>query len=257
METITEKTKYWLKLEKNFLQSKYIKIIKNMPNGHEYILFYLALMLESVDCVGHLRFTDLVAYNEQMLSALTDVNIDVVRSAMKIFKELGMVTILEDGTIFMPDVPKLTGKECDSAERVRLFRNKQKLLQCNSDVTNGNDNKENKEEHKEQLHKDKNKDQKERKQASLDLSVILGYSMEYQEAITQLIEHRKQLHKPMTQLALCKTLKELEPYSNEERIATIDVSIASGWAGVFPKPSKPSRTPKQAEPNQFEGWNKI
>jgi predicted phage replisome organizer/uncharacterized phage protein (TIGR02220 family) len=143
-----EKKRYWLKLEKDFLDSKYIKIIKGVPNGTDYILFYLALMLASVDSVGHLRFTELVAYNEQMLASLTGTNIDIVRSAMKMFQELGMIRILEDGTIFMPEVPRLTGKESESAERVRLFREreKQKALQCNSDVTECNDNKEEEEE---------------------------------------------------------------------------------------------------------------
>lgn len=143
-----EKKRYWLKLEKDFLDSKYIKIIKGVPNGGEYILFYLALMLASVDTVGHLRFTELVAYNEQMLASLTGTNIDIVRSAMKLFQELGMIRILEDGTIFMPEVPRLTGKESESAERVRSFRERQKqiALQCNSDVTKCNDNKEKEED---------------------------------------------------------------------------------------------------------------
>ena len=143
-----EKKRYWLKLEKDFLDSKYIKIIKGVPNGTDYILFYLALMLASVDTVGHLRFTELVPYNEQMLASLTGTNIDIVRSAMKMFQDLGMIRILEDGTIFMPEVPRLTGKESESAERVRLFREreKQKALQCNSDVTECNDNKDKEEE---------------------------------------------------------------------------------------------------------------
>lgn len=136
-----EGKKYWLKLEKNFLQSKYIKVIKNMHNGQDYILFYLALMLESIDTVGHLRFTELVPYNEDMLSSLTDTNIDIVRAAMKLFQDLGMISVLQDGTIFLPEVPALTGAESDSAERVRRFRarKKQDLLQCNGDVTSSND----------------------------------------------------------------------------------------------------------------------
>jgi hypothetical protein len=51
--------------------------------------------------------------------------------------------IFDDGTIFMTEVPKITGKECDSADRVRLYRERKKELlplQCNSDVTKCNDN---------------------------------------------------------------------------------------------------------------------
>lgn len=145
---VESKKKYWLKLNKDFLKSPQIKVIKGMPNGKDYIIFYLALMLESIDTVGHLRFTSLVPYNAEMLASVTDTNVDIVRSATKIFCELDLMRIFEDGTIFMPQVPEMTGKECDSAERVRLFRERQKLLQCNVSVTDCNDN----------IDKDKDKD---------------------------------------------------------------------------------------------------
>lgn len=152
MEEAKEKKKYWLKLDKDFLKSSQMKVIKSMPNGKDYIIFYLSLMLESVETVGHLRFTSLVPYNDEMLSAITDTNIDIVRSAIKIFCELGLMQIFDDGTIFIPEVPKITGKESESAERVRQFRarQKQELLQCNADVTKCNDNKD--------INKYKNKD---------------------------------------------------------------------------------------------------
>ena len=135
-----ERKKYWLKLDKDFLKSPQMKVIKNMSNGKDYIIFYLSLMLESVETVGHLRFTSLVPYNDEMLSAITDTNVDIVRSAIKIFCELGLMQIFDDGTIFIPEVPKITGKESESAERVRKFRAKhnQEMLQCNTDVTNCN-----------------------------------------------------------------------------------------------------------------------
>ena len=137
-----DKHKYWLKFYKDFLKSPQMKVIRKMPNGAEYILLYMALMLESIESVGHLRFSDSVPYNNDMLSSVTDTNIDIVRTGMKLFEELGMIQILPDKTIFLPDVPKLTGKECDSASRVRKYRLKQKenleMLQCNVDVTKCN-----------------------------------------------------------------------------------------------------------------------
>lgn len=131
-----EKKRYWLKLEKDFLKSTQIKVIKNMPNGKDYILFYLALMLESVETVGHLRFAESIPYNEEMLAVVTDTNVDITRSAVKVFERLGLIQMLEDGTVFIPNVPKMTGKESESAERVRNFRDKQKEqpLQCNEKV---------------------------------------------------------------------------------------------------------------------------
>lgn len=157
-ETRQEKKKYWLKLDKDFLKSPQMKVLKNMQNGKDYIIFYLSLMLESVETVGHLRFTSLVPYNDEMLSAITDTNVDIVRQAVKIFCELGLMQIFDDGTIFMPNVPQMTGKESESAERVRRYREKLKkheikTLQCNADVTKCNDNKE-KEEEKEKEKKE-------------------------------------------------------------------------------------------------------
>ena len=118
--------KYWLKLDKDFLKSPQMKIIKDMQNGKDYIIFYLSLMLESIETVGHLRFTSLVPYNAEMLASITDTNVDIVRQAIKIFCELGLMQIFDDGTIFMTEVPKITGKESESAERVRAYRLRQK-----------------------------------------------------------------------------------------------------------------------------------
>ena len=147
-----EKKRYWLKLQKDFLKSNHIKVIKNMPNGKDYIIFYLALLLESVETVGHLRFNDLVPYSLEMLSSITETNIDVVRSAVTIFEKLGLIQVFDDGTIFLTQVAQMTGKESESAERVRIFREKQsmKALQCNSEETNCNDNKEKEEEEEKQ-----------------------------------------------------------------------------------------------------------
>lgn len=144
-----EKKRYWLKLDKNFLKSSQIKVIKNMPNGKDYVIFYLALMLESIETIGHLRFSNLVPYNEEMLASVTDTNVDIVRTAVKIFESLGLMEMLDDGTIYMTQVAEMTGKESESAERVRRYRLKQKqqlALQGNGNVTKSNDNKEKQEQ---------------------------------------------------------------------------------------------------------------
>lgn len=139
-----DKKKYWLKLYKDFLKSPQMKVIRKMENGAEYILFYVSLMLESIEEVGHLRFSESIPYNEKMLAEITDTDIDVARQALRIFEELNMVERLDDGTIFLPKMADMTGKECESAERVRKYRiNKKeelKTLQCNDDVTRCNKN---------------------------------------------------------------------------------------------------------------------
>ena len=129
---------YWLKLKRDFFKRHDIRIIEAMPNGKDYILFYLKLLLESIDHEGKLRFSETIPYNEQMLSVITNTNVDVVKAAMDIFIELQMMEVQDDKTIYMQEVKKLIGSETKSAERVRRFRENQKMLQCNADVTKCN-----------------------------------------------------------------------------------------------------------------------
>jgi predicted phage replisome organizer len=129
---------YWLKLKRDFFKRHDIRIIEEMENGKDYILFYLKLLLESVNHEGHLRFSETIPYNEKMLSVVTNTNIDIVRSAMKIFIDLEMIEILDDSTIYMTEVIKLVGSETAIAERVRKHRSKQKLLQCNINALQSN-----------------------------------------------------------------------------------------------------------------------
>ena len=57
------------------------------------------------------------------------------------------------------------------------------------------------------------------------------------------VKHRRQTKKPMTPLALEKTLKMLGEKLNtdQERIDCIELSIANGWQGVFPEKVNPQR----------------
>jgi predicted phage replisome organizer len=134
---------YWLKLKRDFFKRHDIRIIEEMPNGKDYILFYLKLLLESIDHEGNLRFSDAIPYNEQMLSVVTNTNVDIVKAAMQLFIELNMIEVFDDQTIYMNEVEKLIGSETDSAERVRKHRLTSKTntnaLQCNTDVTTSNE----------------------------------------------------------------------------------------------------------------------
>ena len=115
---------YWLKIKKDFYKRHDIKVIESMPNGVEYIWFYLKLMMESVDHEGLLRFNEYIPYDDRMLSTILNTNIDIVRGAMKVFHELNMIDILDDQTIYIDTVAKMIGSESDSAERVRKHREK-------------------------------------------------------------------------------------------------------------------------------------
>ena len=115
---------YWLKLKRDFFKRHDIQIIEGMPNGKDYILFYLKLLCESVDHDGSLRFSEEIPYNDQMLATITNTNVDIVRSAVKLFIELRMMELMDDGTFYMTQVEKMIGGETKWAEKKRLQRAK-------------------------------------------------------------------------------------------------------------------------------------
>lgn len=113
---------FWLKLKRDFFKRHDIRIIESMDNGKDYILFYLKLLCESIDHEGHLRFSESVPYNEQMLAVITDTNVDIVRSAVKIFTDLGMMELMDNGTYYMHEVESMIGSETPWAEKKRQYR---------------------------------------------------------------------------------------------------------------------------------------
>lgn len=134
---------YWLKLKKDFFKRHDIRIVEDMPNGKDYILFYLKMLVESVDHEGELRFSDSIPYNEQMLATITNTNVDLVRSAMQVFTSLNMIEVMDDQTIFMSEVQRMIGSavDNDNANRQRRFRERKKeeitesVTKCNAGVT--------------------------------------------------------------------------------------------------------------------------
>lgn len=123
-----DKKYYWLKLQKDFFKRHDIRLIQSMPNGTEYVLFYLKLMVESLAHNGRLRFSEKIPYDESMLAVITDTNIDIVRNATRILEELGMLQVLDDSTIYMTEVNNLIGVQTEGAERKQLQRQKRQEL---------------------------------------------------------------------------------------------------------------------------------
>lgn len=137
MEQMSEKRYYWLKLNQNFFQRQEIEIVEAMPSGKDYVLFYLKLLCLSISHEGELRFSETIPYNDSMLSTLTRTDIETVRAAVKAFRELGLMEILDDGALFMKEVQGMIGSASASegALRVARHRERKRLLADNTSVT--------------------------------------------------------------------------------------------------------------------------
>ncbi|MDQ5920248.1 MAG: hypothetical protein QG673_304 [Pseudomonadota bacterium] len=125
---------YWLKLKDDFFENEDIKLIEVLPNGKDYILFYLKLLLKSIKLEGKLIYKNVIPYTEEMLSTITNTNVDTVRHAIKSFISLGLMTRLDDGALFMSEINQMIGSETKEAIRKREYR--QKLGHCPTSVPN-------------------------------------------------------------------------------------------------------------------------
>jgi len=131
-------TYFWLRLHRDFFKRHDTRIIENMENGKDYLLFYLKLLCESVDHEGRLRFSDTIPYDASMLSTITNTNIDIVRAAVNVFSDLKLMDVLDDGTFYFTQVESMTGSVTSWAAKKREWRAKQKALAVDEDTQEDN-----------------------------------------------------------------------------------------------------------------------
>ena len=98
---MSEKRYYWLKLPKDFFKRHDITFLFSLPNGYQIVLFYLELLTESIDHDGELRFSEELPYSDEMLSSITHVDIDTVKTSMKTLQDLKLIEVDEKGTIIL------------------------------------------------------------------------------------------------------------------------------------------------------------
>jgi predicted phage replisome organizer len=119
---------YWLKLQRNFFDGAEIKALRTMENGTVYIIIWLKLLLMSAGFEGQVRFNNRLPYTDKLLAAVLGENIDHIRGAIKIFEEMGMLEITNDGTIWIESAVGMVGSITESAQRMRRFRERKTLL---------------------------------------------------------------------------------------------------------------------------------
>lgn len=131
---------YYLKLKENFFDSEEMIILQNMPDGYLYSDILMKLYLRSLKNEGKLMFKDLIPYTPSALAQIVRHQIGTVEKALKIFQELGLVEILDNGAIYMLDIQNFIGESSTEADRIRKYRAKikkdvQMLQQTNDKST--------------------------------------------------------------------------------------------------------------------------
>ena len=131
---MSDKKYYWLKLPKDFFKRHDIKYIESLPDGHRIVLVYLQLMVESIDHDGELRFSPKIPYSEEMLASVLGIDIEILKTAMKVLKELELVKISKTGTIIIEKVKNMVGFETEWARKKKEYRERLKQGQTEDNL---------------------------------------------------------------------------------------------------------------------------
>lgn len=112
---------YYLRLKDNFFDSDELKILESMKDGYLYSNILLKLYLRSLKNDGKLVVNDRITYNAEMLASVTGHQVGTIKQALSMFKELGLIEILENGAIYMLDIQNFIGKGSTEADRQRIY----------------------------------------------------------------------------------------------------------------------------------------
>lgn len=78
-------TKQWAKIKKDFFDRNDVRIIEALPNGKEYILFYLKMLCEGINP------NEVTWVDDECLGELTNTDPDIVHGAMEALTEYGLI----------------------------------------------------------------------------------------------------------------------------------------------------------------------
>lgn len=113
---------YYMRLNENYFDSDTQVLLESMPDGYLYSNILLKLYLKSLKNDGRLMFNDKIPYSPQMIATITRHQIGTVEKALKIFKDLNIIDVIDTGAIYMLDIQNFIGKSNTEADRKRDYR---------------------------------------------------------------------------------------------------------------------------------------
>lgn len=117
-----DKKYYYLRLKDNFFDSDELKILESMKDGYLYSNILLKLYLRSLKNDGKLVVNERIPYSADMLASVTGHQVGTIKQALSVFKDLGLIDVLDNGAIYMLDIQNFIGKGSSEADRKREYR---------------------------------------------------------------------------------------------------------------------------------------
>lgn len=122
---------YYLRLKDNFFDSDELKILESMKDGYLYSNILLKLYLRSLKNDGKLVVNERIPYSADMLASVTGHQVGTIKQALSVFKDLGLIDVLDNGAIYMLDIQNFIGKGSSEADRKREYRQRIEIERTN------------------------------------------------------------------------------------------------------------------------------
>lgn len=136
---MAEKRYYWLKLHKDYFDNLHIKKLRKLAGGDTYMVIYLKMQLASVNNGGVLEYNGIEEDFASELALTLDEDVENVRVVLMFLESCNLIEENDRNEFLLIEATENIGSESSSAERVRKFRQRQKALQCNANVTASNE----------------------------------------------------------------------------------------------------------------------
>lgn len=267
----------WIKISCDIFNDEAIKLIEQMPDGDAIIVIWLKLLITAgkINDNGYLYFKKEIPYTDEMLSTIFCRPLNTIRLALRTFENFGMIQIVNEQGIFITNWEKyqnIEGMEkikLQTRERVKKFREKQKLLTCNAtcNVTVTESNATDKDiDIEKELDKEINKEEKKKnfvaksffqkliaededlKEYSSLKDLFIEF-LEYKTAIKKQFKTEKSVRNAF--LDFIRLSGGDEKYAR----ALVDNTIARGWQGIYDLSVEQKKAFKNTQnQNQSDDW---
>ena len=127
---MAEKRYYWIKLKDTFMTSDTVDFLMGQKNGANYVVLYQMLCLKTVNTNGELARKIgeiIIPYDaEKIQRDCKYFDIDTIRVALELYKQLGLIYKQEDGILKIANFENMVGTSSNA--RVERFRENKKLI---------------------------------------------------------------------------------------------------------------------------------
>lgn len=237
---------YYMRLKENFFDTNEMKVLESMQDGYKYSNILLKLYLMSLQSDGKLMLNERIPYNSQMIATITRHSVGDVEKALVLFKDLGLIEILDSGAIYMLDIQNFIGTSSSEAERKKnyrrkIYRERQNVGQI-EDKCPDKSTPEIEIEIEKDIEIDKDIDtdtKKKKKSAKADLDGMINSfteNEELREALKAFLDMRKSIKKPIqTEYAFKLALNKLKQLSDIDsiRIEIVNQSVEHNWRTFY------------------------